>query len=381
MQVFKGFFKILLKNINVVIVYFVVFAILTLIIGSTLKKTNNSYEIQKVNVAIKNEDSTEYSKDLLAYLNPYIKEKKLNNLSVDDGLFWDEIDMYIEIPEDFYTKLLEEEENIILIKTTPNSTTAYSLKERITDLFNLTKVNAKHNLSDKNQAMKDAILLLENSEKQMETSLVSSNGDTSIVTSLYGYALYVIFAVVISLIGTIMMAFKSTEIKRRMNISSVSGLKLNTSLIIGNICIGILFSCIIYIMAYFLIGPNIVGKNAIFYLINILIFSFTLVGISYAVAMLVSSQIVMQVLNVVLPLGTAFLSGLFVPMEFLSKEVIGVAHLLPQYYAVCCNQYIASSNTIEFGKYFSYIWPQFIFIFISIVIICLIYRKNRIKES
>ncbi len=380
MQVFKCFFKIVKKNLSVVLCYLIVFSVLMVIFGATLKKDNPTYSIRKMNVYIECQDESVYTNEILDYLDEYVVRKNIGGLSIDDALFWNEIDMYIHIPEGFYEDFINGNDEIILIKTTPDNMNAYSLKVRIQNLLNQIKVNAKYQLVEEDKVVSEAIRVLNLSEESIEAALPDEENHT-VTSSLFGYGFYVLFAIIITLTGTIMAAFKSLEIKRRMNISSISSVKLNTSLISGNICMAIFFSIVIFFMSYLIIGPNVIGDNAYLYLINNMVFSLSVVCIAYAFALIIHSSIALQVISVVLPLGSSFLCGIFVPKEFLSDGVLAVAHILPPYYAVCCNEYIASSTEIDAWKYISYLAPHLIFILISILIIGIVYKRNSVKEA
>lgn len=380
MQVFKGFFKIVKKNLGVILTYIFVFAGLMLIFGAALKNDSYTpYTIQKVNAYIVCEDTEEETGQMLAYLKEFIEEKEIGKQTVEDALFWDEIDIYIEIPADFFRDFLSGKENLITIKTTPDDMNAYALQTRITALLNQIRVLHDFGLAEDSKLVEEAVAIERTSEKSVLAELPTAS-DNSVTVSLFGYGIYVLSAVILTLTATIMAAFKSLEIKRRMNISAVSTAKLNFSLISGNICIAVLFACIIFFMSYACIGASALSGNAWLYLINHILFSLSIGCIAYALALFITSPVALQVVNVVFPLGASFLSGIFVPQNLLSKGVLTVAHLLPQYYAICCNSYIASEN-VSLAKYFSYIYPQFIFMAISIVLILWFYRKSSKKEA
>lgn len=380
MQVFKGFLKIVQKNIGVILTYIFVFAGLMMIFGSALKNDSYaSYTAQKANAYIVCRDTGEETQQILAYLKDFAEEKQIKNQTVEDALFWDEIDIYIEIPTDFFQDFLAGKENLIVIKTTPDDMNAFALEKRITALLNQIKVLYEYGLAEASEAVEEAVAI-ERAAAESVSAELPLTSDSSVAVSLFGYGIYVLSAVILTLTGTIMSAFKSLEIKRRMNISAVSTVKLNFSLIGGNVCIAILFACVIFSMSYACVGASALSGNAWLYLVNNLVFSLSIVCIAYALALFISSPVALQVVNVVFPLGASFLSGIFVPQNLLSKGVLAVAHILPQYYAICCNSYIAAGD-ITFEKYFGYIYPQLIFIGIFILLILWIYRKNSKKEA
>ncbi len=112
MQVCKLFLKILKKNKFMFILYFCIF---TLICIFMIKGQNTSmnYQEQKIVAAIAIEEESEEADAFLTFLESYIERVELQGgQSVSDALFWDDIDLYIYLPSDFYEKIILGEEGI-----------------------------------------------------------------------------------------------------------------------------------------------------------------------------------------------------------------------------------------------------------------------------
>ncbi|MDE6660201.1 MAG: hypothetical protein K2J93_00065, partial [Anaeroplasmataceae bacterium] len=126
MQVCKLFLKIVKKNIGLLILYFAIFTFITIFMISG-QNQGGTYNQQKIATYVLVEEETEESKAFLTFLDEYIKRVDLKGeASVDDALFWDDIDLYIYIPKDFFEKVIKDEEAITM-KSAPDSLDATSL--------------------------------------------------------------------------------------------------------------------------------------------------------------------------------------------------------------------------------------------------------------
>ncbi len=69
-------------------------------------------------------------------------------------------------------------------------------------------------------------------------------------------------------------------------------------------------------------------------LLNMLCYMMVALAIAFLVSKLTDSEEVFSIIGNIISLGMAFLSGIFVPMEFLGTSVIRIAHFLPAYWYV-----------------------------------------------
>ena len=126
MQVFKLFLKIIKKNIFLFILYLGIFSLITvfMIQGQSQSK---EYGETKVTAYILVEEENKESLEFVDYIKKQVQPIELKaGISVEDALFWDDIDLYFYIPKDFYDKILNEEEGI-QVKASPDSIEAMSV--------------------------------------------------------------------------------------------------------------------------------------------------------------------------------------------------------------------------------------------------------------
>ena len=123
MSVFKTFFSITKSNMIAILVYLGV--ALAMCIGLSLSTGGNTYSFEsvKVKVAVIDEDESEVSKALVSYLEEVedLVEAPADNDSLQDALFFGEIQYLLTIPEGF-EKAVEKDEDVKLNSTSsPNS--------------------------------------------------------------------------------------------------------------------------------------------------------------------------------------------------------------------------------------------------------------------
>ena len=69
--------------------------------------------------------------------------------------------------------------------------------------------------------------------------------------------------------------------------------------------------------------------------------------LSLLISSLVSSKVAVSGIVNVVALGSAFLCGAFIPLEWLPSSVIKIAHILPAYYFISSNETIKTLEIIN----------------------------------
>ena len=120
MTVFKTYLKILNKNKLIVIIY----TILLLVFGSFHMGSSSSsmdFSATKPNIYIVNEDNNGLiSKNLVSYLKKNCNVKNIDDkkISIDDSLFYRDVNYVIYIPNNFTSEFMKGNNPVIAIKST-----------------------------------------------------------------------------------------------------------------------------------------------------------------------------------------------------------------------------------------------------------------------
>ena len=107
------------------------------------------------------------------------------------------------------------------------------------------------------------------------------------------------------------------------------------------------------LLAMAIYRDEIFQGNLLLFMLNSLMFMGVSAGISFLAGLLVTNDDALQGVVNVVSLGSAFLGGVFVPLEFMSKQVLTVSRFLPTYWYIRSNKLIDQLDVFDM----SHIWP------------------------
>ena len=151
----------------------------------------------------------------------------------------------------------------------------------------------------------------------------------------------------IFIISLILTIFNEEKIRKRTVISSTSYKKNNRILLLCNLLYAFTVWVAYFLLAIFELGDILWTSNGILYIINSFIHLITVTSLAFLIGNLVTNKDVVNGITNVVGLGTSFLCGVFVPLEYLPNGVITMAHLLPTYYYVKSNTIITTLEEIN----------------------------------
>lgn len=377
MQVFRLFVKIIKKNLFLVGIYLGIFAMITSFLITSIK-TDTTYEEQKVCTFIETEENTTEVTYFLNFLNSYIDPQNLESIDdVDDALFWDDIDLYIFIPKDFYNKVLRNEE-AITIKSSPDSISSYSLVSKINSYFNQVRENIRLEICGEKHPL---VYTKERIEASEDISVdIQNEASSNSISAMFNTGVYVICSLTLLVVGLISFEMRTTDIQRRLNISPLSIPKRNGLLTICYAVFSIFFVGFITLIGYFIFREELLPRLG-YYILNLCLFSLVMVCMSLLMSSLFKSATAFNCVTVIFPLATAFICGSFVDLSLMPKFTKVIAHIFPNYYIVLGNSYINTCSSFSFLEYLKIIWPIFIFIGVFIGFTILITRWMAKSEN
>lgn len=343
MTVFKTFLKILNKNKFIIILYTV---FLIGFGGFNMQTSDNStnFVASKPHIMIVNYDEEKgITKDLIKYItdNSNIIELNNNEEAINDGLFYRDVNYVIYIPENYSEDFMDGKNPEINIKSTGDyqSSFAEMLLSRYIKVANIYQKSIKNEdeLTSK---------INETLSKQSEVEIISKLDTDSLAkaTFYYNFASYSILACLVYVICLVLSSFKDIKIQKRTIISSTDYRKLNRQLLLSNSLFSIILWGVYVALSFVLIGDVMFSNQGIIYLINSFIFTMCATTIALFIGNLVSNKNAINGIVNVIALGSSFLCGAFVPMEWLPDGVLKIAHILPSYYYISSNE---SLKTLE----------------------------------
>ena len=347
MQVYKAYFKIIKKNIGQLSIYLIIFLLFAIIFGkvSTSPK-DTDFESTKVNISIINKD--ENSK-LISGLRDYLKENEnivdvgTSKEDLQDALFFREAEYIITIPKGFTKEILKGNKDINIEKTViPNSTSEIYMDNLINRYLNTVKMYTS-TIDNISQAK-----LVSNVNKDLshttDVKIKTYDNDYSNNASCanyYNFFAYSMFAVLILGISLVMISFNNKDLKRRNLASSLSMKNMNIQMVFANITYAVVVWFVMIIASFIMFKNYMFTINGLLSLLNSFVFTLAALSISILISNLVTSRNALSAVVNVIALGSCFISGVFVPQQYLGDTVLSIAKFNPTYWYVKANDDIA----------------------------------------
>ncbi len=334
MTVYKHFLKTALRQKWIILGYTVIFFVLSIINGANTESREMVFMEKSLSIGVVDNSSSELSKSLIGYLeeNNSITTIKQDRDYIKEQIFLESIDAVIIIPEDFESKVKNREESIEIIRD-DRKMGPMQVENEINKFLVFSNATYKDGDFDLGR-VKDA-LSQEVEVELLKGDIISKNEGAVIWFNYYfNFTGYIIIAIYVAVIGLIMTEFNSKNIQDRMKISS---LKFNTEIYLGQVTLGIIITSIFIFGSIILKGKHIVEVDFIKHLVNVYVFSFAILCFTFLINNLTQSRFVINGISTVASLGTAFISGVLVPQEFLGEKVLNIAKFFPTYYFVKIN--------------------------------------------
>lgn len=346
MTVFKTFLKILNKN-KIMIIIYTSLLVLFSVTNMSSNESSMSFSAKKPRVLIVNNDTdNKITNNLIKYIKSNTKEIKIddNEDARDDALFYEDVNYIIYIPKKYGEDYLNHQDPVIDIKkkNSYNSELAEMILERYLKVSNI----YRNSINDEDMLIDKINETLSKDTKVNITSKLDTN-ISSKATFYFNFASYAVIASLVYIICLILFSFNEQKIKKRTIISSMNYKKHNKYLLLSNMLLALFIWLFYVIISFIIIGNIMFETQGLIYIINLLLF--TIVSTTMAILLsniLKSKNAISGIINVI-ALGSSFLCGVFVPLDYLPKVVVSIAHLLPTYYYVNTNEIVTNLDIIN----------------------------------
>lgn len=361
MTVFKTYWKIVKKNIGIIILY----TVMLLVFGTmNLKANKNSFEFisSKPDIIIVNNSSGIITDNLISYLKTNANVKNITDENdIDDAVFFRDANYVIYIPKEFENKIENGKEFNIDIKTN-NSYDSYIASELLNKYLDVfSKYMNLYN--DKTLAIQK----LDNTLNKKASVVIENKTNLNSRTSLfYNFSSYSIMAIVIYIICLVLSSFNDEKISKRTSVSGMNYKTFNNYLYISSFTFTFIIFIVYLILSFLILKSSILNINGILYSLNMFIFFI----VSFTMAILISNLVkskgaISGVVNVI-SLGSAFLCGAFIPVKYMPSFALKIAHIFPTFYFIDNNEYIASLQNFDKASY-EFVLKNFIIMIVFII--------------
>lgn len=378
MIIFSTFLKVMKSCLASVIV----FTVILILFGIFNFQTNDSsinFVATKPDVLIINNDVDKgITKSLIDYISDNCNIVKLAvDDSVNDALFYREVNYIITIPKGFRDSFLARNSLDIEVKSTGDyqaSLVEMMLEKylKISNIYFQRFYNEDENIVKINETLKTQSSIFITSE--LNTDSLAK------LSFFYNFANYSILAGCVYVICLILSIFKEKNIIKRTVISSINYKKYNRYLLLSNSLFVILLWMFYVVISYFLVGDVVFTTHGILCIINFFIFSIVALSLAFLIGVLITDKNAVNGVVNVISLGSSFLCGAFVPIEFLPDFVLKIAHVLPSYYYIKNNTIITSLEIFDINALKPVIFNiivMLLFIVLFVILTNVVMRKRQ----
>jgi ABC-2 type transport system permease protein len=382
MQVFKLYFKLLRKNAVSILIYTGIF--LGILILNTLNandRESSAFYESKVDVAFVNHDKdSELIKGFKEYLSQncnFDTEIGEGKEDLQDALFFRRVVYVITIPEGYTEDFLAGKEVNIMKQSVPDSTEAAFIDIKINNYMNAAKSysNTFENISEKE--------IVSNLKNDLDTNIevkVQSKGEgnSDLRIMFFNFYAYGIISSLVMGISLIMISFRKLDLKRRNLVAPISNLSFQVQNILGNFIFTLASASVLILVGLHLIHELRFDKNTLLLILNAFVFSICALSMAYLIGLVVKTVSAVNAAANVIGLGLSFVSGVFVPIEYLGDTAINIGRFTPTYWFVMANNKISNLTSYSFddlSTVFKYMLIEVAFT-IALFSISLVVSKN-----
>ena len=351
MTVFKTFLKVLNKCKFSVILNTVILLIFAGV-NMQASDTQMNFEATKPDILIVNQDTNiGITQNLTKYLeeNCEIIAVKDNEDAINDALFYRDVNYVIYIPQNYRQDVLKGENPEIQIKSTGDYQASYAemLLARYVKVQNiyveeLAKQTDNKTLADEKLEKEIIEKINKTISKQTEIEMTSKLDTTGLekATFYYNFANYTLLAGAILVICLILSSFHEEKIRKRTIVSSMKYQKHNRILLLSNGLFALVLWLFYVFISFFAVGNVMFSMQGLIYIVNSFVFTLCALTIAVLVGNIVNNKNAMSGIVNVIALGSSFLCGAFVPVEWLPNTVLKIAHCLPSYWYIQSNEIV-----------------------------------------
>ncbi len=381
MTVFKGYMKIIGQNKMLILLYVAIFFGCTILFQSTAGKTETSYQAEKLNIGIVDEDGGSLAESLTEYLGNLHHLIPIENdvSEIQEKLYYREVDYVVRIPKNFYKKCIEGDEKLSVTKI-PDTYSGSYVDQQINSFLN----NAKtYQASGFTEAESASAL-----EKTQSVKVTFSNDEKSIEDAPYVYYFrympYLFLALFGFVMGNILIVFHNSDLKKRMAASPVSGRRQSLEGILCMSLAGLTLWIFVIVIGILFYGRDFyTSENFVYYLLNSASMLFVDIALAYLMGTIAPNRDALTGIANIISLGMCFLGGVFVPLEFMGSHVKAVSHFLPVYWYEKANDLLANFAHMTVSareQFFKAVIIQLVFVGAFICLTLVIEKYKRVEK-
>lgn len=344
MIVFKNYFNIVKRHLGIILMFSAI-SIGVSVINTSYTSTED-YASVDPKIAVINYDDSALSDNFVEYITERaeIVEVEDNEKAIQDSLYLNKVDSILIIPDNFGANLLMGNETNVKIKKSTQNVSEYT-ELLVNRYFKIAENYSKVGMTENeiiNNIEKDI-------QNEIEVKVSSENqSDMEKLAVYYSFENYAFLSIFTFIIGTIMCIFNKETIRKRNNVSKLNPKSFSNQLFLGHMTLTLSIWAIFILISVILYKDLMFTINGLLLILNSLCFAITATSLAYLIGCLIKNENVISGIQNVISLGLSFISGCFVPIEWLDTNIINFSKVFPSYWFIQGNYDITKLLTFNY---------------------------------
>lgn len=345
MTVFKAFLKVLYRCKMPILLYTV---ILLFFSGFQMQTSDNNmnFTASRPKIAIINHDEQGgIGENLIDYMNDHCEVKLTDQeAEVEEALFYRQIHYIITIPAHFQRDFMNGNQPQLIVKSTDDyeANLAKMQLERY-----LQAANALRSISaDEGEWAANMEAALAKTTAVTMTSSLDVDGLNK-AAFYYNFVNYAMLAGCIYVICLILSSFQQEAVRKRTLVSSMRYSRYHRLLLVSNSLLAIVLWAFYVLISLVLVGDIMFTEYGLAYIVNSFVFTLCALALAFLIGNVLTNKNAMNGIINVIALGSSFLCGAFVPMQYMPDFVLRIARFLPSYWFIHANELIKGIKTFD----------------------------------
>lgn len=334
MTVYKYFLRLAWRQKYVILLYLLLFVVISILNSSASRPADASFSESLPDVAIIQQDSGPLAQGLADYLRSQSRPagRFITEANAEEAIFMGAAENVVIIPETF-TADFNEGLPALAVYTDDRQPSAALMSRQIDQYLMFLKADARtHGEADPARVAQAMAV-------KAEVRLAESPGGVVPGTAgwfryYFNFMTYILIAIFIMVFGNIMTEFNNEHIKRRNAIIPVSSSRFQMDMILAQLVIAFGIAALFLLIGVLIRPGEVGGLNWPGHILNAASFTLAALALAFLINSLTRNRFIHTALATALSLGVSFISGVMIPLEFLSPGVITLARFFPVYYYV-----------------------------------------------
>lgn len=339
MIVFKTVLKIMNKLKGTFILYTVILLAMTVLMQSS-NQVNVSFTDSKPDIYIVNNDGQQLlTQDFMKYLKKHTNVKDIKNTSeaIDDAIFYRDIHYVVYIPEHFSQDILDGKTPTVSYKSSGDYDASYT--QMLVEKYLKVACVYKDDFSNQELCKEIDQVVNQDITVDFQTSLNTSRLNSA--AFYFNFLNYSFLAGCVYCIVMLLASIKEKNVSKRTIVSSFSYNKYNRIVLLSCFIVIILMWLLYMGLSFMMFSDVMVTSNGVAFMVNSFVYILCTLLVGFMIGTITNNKRSIGAIINVIALGTSFLCGCFVQIDFLPDYVVNLAHILPSYY------YVANNNLIK----------------------------------